>query len=74
MKLTDDARNWHRLWSVRLIIVTGLLGVLESTLPAWQKALPENIFLPMAAITLTAAGFARVIKQSLPDHDKGGRK
>lgn len=66
MKLTDDARNWHRLWSVRLGILAAVFGALEASLPLWEVALPQGVFAVLAAISGAGVGITRVIKQNLP--------
>ncbi|WKD29558.1 hypothetical protein NDQ72_06335 [Halomonas sp. KG2] len=66
MRLIDDARNWHRMWSVRLSLVATVFGTLEAVLPLWEVALPQGVFALLAAGTATGAGIARAIKQNLP--------
>ena len=63
MKLVKDAPKWHRLWSVRLAILSALLGALELSLPLWQGIVPGNVFAALSTITAAAAAVARVVKQ-----------
>jgi hypothetical protein len=70
MKLVDDARDWHRWWSMRWLIVAGALEGIKggwSSLPAeWVAALPAWVpsYLGLATIVaLACAGVGRVIDQ-----------
>lgn len=63
VKLAKDATKWHRLWSVRLAILSAMLGALELSLPLWQGLVPSNVFAALSTITAAAAAVARVVKQ-----------
>lgn len=69
MKLIPDARNWHRFWSVRLAILSAILGALELALPLWQGLVPPKTFATLATLTAVGAAAARVIQQNLEDRD-----
>ena len=63
VKLADDAPKWHKLWSVRLAVLSATLGALELSLPLWQGLVPANVFAALSTITAASAAVARVIKQ-----------
>lgn len=67
MKLTDDAKKWHRLWSVRIAVLTAALGAAEASLGLWKDVLPDSWFAILATGTGMATAVARVIKQNLGD-------
>lgn len=73
MKLTDDARVWHRMWSMRLTILTTLYtaaaGAWVLLPPDWQPQLSEGAKAILAGIGVALpalAAVARVVKQDLP--------
>lgn len=80
LKLIPEVRDktWHRLWSVRGIIATGVLAAVAASwiiLPVdWTEAVPKWI---KAALALTTVGtaaltaFARLVRQNLPPADGG---
>ena len=63
MKLTKDAPKWHKLWSIRLAMLSACLGALEMSLPLWQGIVPANVFAALSTATAAAAAVARVVKQ-----------
>lgn len=65
MKLNDDAKKWHRLWSVRLAILSAVFGAIEISLPLWQEHVPGKVFAVLATVTAAASAAARVIRQEL---------
>lgn len=69
MKLIPDARNWHKFWSVRLAIVSAILGALELALPLWKGLVPPHTFAALSTLAAVGAAAARVIQQNLEDRD-----
>lgn len=71
MKLIDDVESkWHRLWSLRLAILSAAFGAIiatYATLPAdWLPAIPNWLKLACAVGTFIApvsSAAARVVKQ-----------
>lgn len=68
MNLIDDARHvWHRLWSVRLALLSALLSAAEFALPLIPDAVADMVgrgkFAAAAMIVSLAAGVARVVSQ-----------
>lgn len=68
-KLIHNAKAWHKLWSIRLAILSALLGALELSLPLWQGVVPAHVFASLSTITAAAAAVARVIRQEALDRD-----
>jgi len=73
MKLTDDAHVWHRLWSMRLTILTTIYtaaaGAWVLLPPDWQPQLSEGMKALLAGIGVALpalAAVARVVRQDLP--------
>lgn len=64
MKLQDE---WKKIlkeaWSVRLIVLSGLLSALEGLLPLYSDAIPRGIFAGLSVIVGIGALGARVIVQ-----------
>lgn len=80
LKLIPEVREktWHRLWSVRGIIATGVLAAIAAAwivLPAdWTAAVPEWIKATLALTTVGTAALtalARLVRQNLPPADGG---
>ena len=70
MELIDDVGRWHKLWSMRLIILTTFLtsvAAAYAVLPDdWMPAVPAWLKATLAistVLTAGAAGVARVVKQ-----------
>lgn len=66
MTLDKDAKHWHRLWSVRLAIISATFAALEASLPLWESTLPDGVFAALATLSGIGVGVARVIRQHLP--------
>lgn len=69
--LVADATYWHRLWSVRMAIVTAALGTASEAFRAmpddWKQAVPLWIVHSLGISTVASAlatGAARVIAQA----------
>lgn len=60
--------NWKRIirkaWSVRLMLLAGLLSGCEAVLPLFSDALPRGVFSGLTIVIITAALVARVVAQS----------
>lgn len=69
VKAIRNARKWHKMWSVRLAILSAALGALELSLPLWQGIVPPNVFAALSTITAASAAVARVIKQEALSND-----
>ena len=69
MKLIPDARNWHKFWSVRLALISAILGALELSLPLWQGVVPPKTFAILSTVCAAAAAIARVVQQKIEGRD-----
>lgn len=63
MKLVPEAKNGHKLWSVRLAIIAAALGAAELSLPLWDGVVSNGVFAAMSSVVAIGAAVARVIKQ-----------
>lgn len=63
MKLIDNWKTSHRLWSMRLLAMAGLVAALEPVLPQLAAVLPDRWY----AWAMLVIGVARVIKQETVD-------
>ena len=64
MKLSDDWRNiLRKAWSVRLMILAGVLSGVEVVLPFFSHALPHGLFAALSGVTVGAAFVARLVAQ-----------
>lgn len=64
MNLVDDWRSvLRKAWSVRLIILAGMLSGAEVVLPMFQGDIPRGMFASFSGLVTAAALFARVIAQ-----------
>jgi hypothetical protein len=59
--------NWRAIlrkaWSVRLMIIAGILSGAEVILPLFIDALPRNLFAALSMFTITGAFVARIVAQ-----------
>lgn len=69
MKLVSEAKQWHRLWSVRLAVIAAVFGALEASLPLWESTLPDGVFAAVSTACGIGVGVARVLRQKLPGRD-----
>ncbi len=64
MKLYD---NWREIikkaWSIRLMLLAGLLSGAEVTLPFFSHAMPHGVFAALSGVTVAAAFVARLVAQ-----------
>lgn len=63
MKLIPEAKQWHRMWSVRLAVLSAALSAAELLLPIWQPHMPGGVFAGLATLVGIAAAVARTVKQ-----------
>lgn len=69
MKLIPDAGNWHKFWSIRLALLSAILGALELALPLWQGLVPPHTFAVLSTLAAVGAAVARVIQQKIEGRD-----
>ena len=59
--------NWRlilrKAWSIRLLVVAGLLSALEVVLPVFENELPKHLFASLSILSVCAAFVARIIAQ-----------
>jgi hypothetical protein len=59
--------NWkeilRRSWSLRFIILAGILSGLEVILPFFSDAFPRNVFALLCFLAVSAAFVARLVAQ-----------
>lgn len=64
MKLYD---NWkdilRKAWSIRLMVLAGLLSAVEVVLPLFADSIPRGTFAALSGITVAAAFVARLVAQ-----------
>ena len=64
MRLVYD---WKRVlrygWSIRLIVLAGLLSGAEVVLPLFDDAIPRNLFAVLSLLVTVGAAVARVVAQ-----------
>jgi len=64
MKLYD---NWKEIlrkaWSIRFLVIAGLLSGAEVILPLFHEDIPKNIFAILSMVFVTAAFIARLVAQ-----------
>lgn len=69
MKAAPVAKQWHRLWSVRLAVLSAALSACEALVPLWQPHMPPGVFATLATLVGIAAAVARTIKQETLPRD-----
>jgi len=59
--------NWReiarRAWSIRLLVLAGILSGLEVILPFFSEDIPRNLFAVLSFIAVSAAFVARLVVQ-----------
>ena len=64
MKLYDNWREiLRRSWSIRFIILAGVLSGLEVILPFYADAMPRHIFATLSFACVCGAFVARLVAQ-----------
>lgn len=64
MTLVPDWKEvLRKAWSVRLLILAGVLSGLEVALPFFRPDIPRHLFAALSCVTVAAALIARVMAQ-----------
>jgi len=64
MQLYDNWREiLRRSWSLRFIILAGILSGIEMALPLFSDAIPRNLFAILSFVSVSAAFVARLVAQ-----------
>lgn len=64
MKLTDNWRGiLRKAWSIRLMILAGVLSAVEVVLPLFADSIPRGTFAALSGVTVAAAFVARLVAQ-----------
>lgn len=66
MALIPEASQWHKLWSIRLAILSAALSAAEVTLPMFTDIMPPGVFACLSMVVAVSAAIARTVKQNLP--------
>lgn len=64
MQLIPDWKEiLKKAWSVRLILLAGLLSGVEVVLPMFSSSIPRGVFSALTFVTVSSALVARVMMQ-----------
>lgn len=64
MHLADNWRDvLKKAWSIRLMILAGLLSAIEVILPLWMYDLPRGLFAALSLAVVSGAFVARLLAQ-----------
>lgn len=64
MKLRRDWRYLlNRAWSIKLAILSAVLGAIEISLPLFNEIAPRNIFAVLSMLVAVAAAVVRMLNQ-----------
>lgn len=59
--------NWKEIltkaWSIRFMVLAGLLSGIEVILPLFNDSLPKTLFAALSLVFVTAAFVARIVAQ-----------
>lgn len=59
--------NWKRIlkkaWSIRLMLLAGLLSGCEVILPLYSEAIPRNVFAGLSMLAIAGGFIARIVAQ-----------
>lgn len=64
MKLYD---NWKEIlrkaWSIRFMVIAGVLSGIEVVLPLFHENIPKNLFAALSMVFVASALIARLVAQ-----------
>jgi hypothetical protein len=64
MKLYDNWREiLRKAWSIRLMLLAGLLTGCEVILPLFTDTMPRNVFAVLSMLAVSGAFVARIVAQ-----------
>lgn len=64
MQLYDNWREIiRRAWSIRFMVLAGLLTAAEVILPMFEEHFPRGVFAGLSGLAVTAAFVARLVAQ-----------
>jgi hypothetical protein len=64
MKMSEDWQNiLRKAWSVRFLVMAGLLTAAEAVLPFFMHELPNGVFAVLSGVAVAAAFVARLVAQ-----------
>jgi hypothetical protein len=64
MKLYDNWRTiLQKAWSVRFMIIAGILSGVEVVVPLFIDAIPRGVFATLSFVSVSAAFVARLVAQ-----------
>lgn len=63
-QLASQAKEWKRLWSIRLAVAAAVFAALEASLPLWDGIIHDGVFAAVSTICGVGAAIARVIRQT----------
>jgi hypothetical protein len=64
MKLASDYRDiLRKAWSIRLMLLAGLLTGCEAILPLYQESIPRGTFAVLSMLAITGGLIARIVAQ-----------
>lgn len=63
MPLIENARKWHKFWSIRFALLSAALAAVEASVPLWNGILPPHIFAGLSSASAIASALARVVQQ-----------
>jgi hypothetical protein len=61
--IEDWDKKFHKLWSIRLALLTAVFGALEVALPFFTGIVPPGTMAGLASFTAIGSAVARVIAQ-----------
>ena len=63
-RLVPEARQAHKLWSVRLSILAAVLGGMDAALRHWDGIIPDAPYALLATLCAIGVPIVRVIRQT----------
>ena len=61
--LADWKRILRRAWSIRFMLMAGILSGVETALPFFSEAMPHGVFAMLSGVSVGAAFVARLVAQ-----------
>lgn len=69
MCLIRNAKHWHKMWSVRLALLSAVFAAIELSLPLFKVVMSDQWFAVASLVTAVGSAIARVFTQTYKAND-----
>jgi hypothetical protein len=65
MQLIPETKYWHKLWSVRFMLLAAFCEFMPQVITMWSDVIPPEQLSWLSPLFLTLAAASRFVKQNL---------